>query len=74
MDELKTVCDLHSTVRWFNGKTGIGFLVGPEGQDIFCHFSFIVMEGFKTLAKNQEVVYDLVETPRGLQAHNIRPI
>lgn len=67
---------LQGRVKWFSSRLGIGFLVGPppDERDVFVHFSFVLMEGYKTLAKNQLVSYDLVQTERGLQAHNVRPL
>ncbi len=58
-------------VKWFNAKKGYGFIVGPNGEDIFVHFSYIEMDGYKTLNKGQEVEYELVPTDRGPQAHRI---
>ena len=46
------------TVKWFNNAKGYGFITPSEGgQDLFVHMSNIVMEGYKTLAENQEVDY-----------------
>lgn len=59
-------------VKWFSPKKGYGFIVGPEGQDVFVHFSFIEMEGYKTLNKGDSVLYDLMDTGRGPQAHSVR--
>ncbi len=61
-------------VKWFNPKKGYGFVVGPNEEDIFIHYSHITMEGYKTLNKGQEVEYDLITTDRGPQAHNVSPI
>lgn len=61
-------------VKWFNPKKGYGFVVGPNEEDVFIHYSYISMEGYKTLNKGQEVEYDLTPTDRGPQAHNVVPI
>lgn len=65
-----------STVKWFNGKKGYGFIVNPEGdEDIFVHFSNIVSEQrFKFLNQDAEVDFDLDKTGKGLQAKNVREI
>jgi len=26
-------------VKWFDSKKGFGFIVGPEGQDVFIHYT-----------------------------------
>ena len=56
------------TVKWFNAEKGFGFITGEDGADVFVHFSNINSEGFKTLDEGQEVTFDLVESPRGMQA------
>ena len=59
------------TVKWFNAEKGFGFITGEDGKDVFFHYSQLMMEGFKTIDADAEVEFDLVETDRGLQAHNI---
>ena len=61
-------------VKWFNAKKGYGFIIGPNQEDVFVHFSYLLMEGYKTLNKGQDVQYDLVQTDRGPQAHNIESL
>ena len=61
-------------VKFFHSKRGYGFITSPEQEDIFVHFSFIDMEGYRTLNKGQEVSYEPVQTDRGLQAHNVQPL
>ncbi|MFQ6672368.1 MAG: cold-shock protein [Candidatus Tectimicrobiota bacterium] len=59
-------------VKWFNETKGYGFIVPEEGgEDIFVHFSQIAMDGFKTLVEGQLVQFEVVETPKGLQAQNV---
>ena len=35
------------------------------------HYSAIKQEGYKTLSEGQLVSFDLIETPKGLQAINV---
>ncbi|MDI6615998.1 MAG: cold shock domain-containing protein [Syntrophaceae bacterium] len=58
-------------VKWFNEKKGFGFIQQEDGQDLFVHYSSINMDGFKTLAEGDEVLFDVVETDRGFQAKNV---
>ncbi len=59
-------------VKWFNDRKGFGFIEGGnEGKDVFVHYSRIEGEGFKTLAKGQEVEYDVFDTPQGPQASRV---
>nr|WP_172463343.1 cold-shock protein [Peptoniphilus indolicus] len=62
---------LKGTVKWFNGEKGFGFITGEDGKDVFCHFSQIQKEGFKTLNEGQAVEFDVVESEKGPQAENI---
>ena len=34
------------TVKWFNNQKGYGFISDSEGNDIFVHYSGLVMDGF----------------------------
>jgi CspA family cold shock protein len=58
-------------VKWFNDQRGFGFIEQPNGQDLFVHHTAIQGEGFKTLEEGQEVEFDIVEGPKGLQAANV---
>lgn len=68
--------DVLGEVKWFSSERGFGFIVNPEpeGKDIFVHYSFIEMEGYKTLNKGDKVMYDLHDEDIGLQAKRVRPI
>ncbi|MDT8382847.1 MAG: cold-shock protein [Gammaproteobacteria bacterium] len=60
------------TVKWFNESKGFGFIAQDDGgDDVFVHFSAISGGGFKTLAENQKVTYELQNGPKGLQAANV---
>ncbi|MBT3471414.1 MAG: cold-shock protein, partial [Gammaproteobacteria bacterium] len=43
-------------------------------DDVFVHFRAIQGDGFKTLAENQKVNYDVEEGPKGLSAVNVTKI
>lgn len=62
-------------VKWFNESKGFGFIERDDGgKDVFVHFSAISGSGFKTLAENQKVQFDLATGPKGDQAENVMPI
>lgn len=58
-------------VKWFNDTKGFGFLEQPNGDDVFVHFSAITGEGFKSLTEGDEVTFEVVKGPKGLQAANV---
>ncbi len=60
------------TVKWFNAQKGFGFITNNEtGEDVFVHFSGIATDGFKSLEENQDVVFEITQGARGLQAVNV---
>jgi CspA family cold shock protein len=63
----------HGKVKWFNDSKGYGFIIREDdGKDIFVHYSAIQgNERFKTLSEGQEVEFDIIEGPKGLQAANV---
>ena len=64
----------YGTVKWFNDAKGFGFISPSDGgEDLFAHFSAIQGSGFKSLAENQKVTFDITTGPKGKQATNIRP-
>lgn len=67
--------DIEGTVKWFDPRKGFGFVVGPQGQDIFIHFSTIEqIEGFRTLKDGERVVYSASSGSKGWAATKVRAI
>ncbi|VVE03781.1 Cold shock-like protein CspA [Pandoraea communis] len=64
-------------VKWFNDNRGFGFITPDDGgTDLFAHFSEIDAdnrEEFRTLQENQRVSFNVVQSPKGPQASNIKP-
>jgi len=61
------------TVKWFNGSKGYGFISRESGDDVFVHYSAILVEGFKTLDEGQRVEFSVEQGPKGLQAARVIP-
>jgi CspA family cold shock protein len=62
---------VEGVVKWFDPKKGYGFIVGPDGQDIFAHFTCIEGQGYRVLRDNTRVEYDAVETAKGWHATRV---
>jgi len=61
-------------VKWFDSKKGYGFIAQENGEDVFVHFSNIAGSGFKNLENDEEVTFDVVQGPKGLQAQNVAKV
>lgn len=61
-------------VKWFDPKKGYGFILGPDGQDVFVHYSQIQGDGFRSLKDGEDVDYDLVEGDKGYQAREVQRV
>ena len=59
---------IEGQVKWFDPRKGFGFIVGPEGQDIFVHFTVIEGDGFRVLKDGSPVVYDAERSEKGWRA------
>ena len=59
-------------VKWFDAKKGYGFIIGPDSQDVFVHYSQILGDGFRSLKDGEEVEYELVNSEKGWQAQGVQ--
>jgi CspA family cold shock protein len=59
-------------VKWFDSKKGFGFIISPEGKDVFVHFTSIEGDGFRSLKDGEAVDYEQVQGEKGLLAQHVR--
>jgi CspA family cold shock protein len=59
-------------VKWFDNAKGYGFIGREDGPDVFVHYSAILGEGYRTLADEDEVEFEITAGPKGPQAANVR--
>ena len=63
------------TVKWFNDQKGYGFITPEDGSaDVFVHHTSILGEGFKTLAENQTVEFEIMSSDKGPKAANVQKL
>ena len=66
---------VQGTVKWFNADKGYGFIEVEGQDDVFVHWSKITSEGYKTLEDGQKVEFEVVDGPKGREAHEVdRPL
>ncbi|EAQ63821.1 cold-shock protein CspD [Marinomonas sp. MED121] len=64
----------HGTVKWFNNAKGYGFIVSESfEEDLFIHYSSILIDGYKTLKAGQSVSFKTSPGKQGLHAVDIMP-
>ena len=62
------------TVKWFDSKKGFGFILNPDGLDVFVHFSSIEGDGFRSLKDGEKVEYNQISGTKGLSAQAVKRI
>lgn len=70
-DHPDRLVDAEGTVKWFDPKKGFGFIMGPDGQDIFAHFTKIEGDGFRVLSDGALVRYSAEKSEKGWNASKI---
>ena len=58
-------------VKFFSDTKGYGFINIEDGTDVFVHYSAIQGEGYRTLKENEEVSFEIIDTPKGKAASNV---
>ena len=61
-------------VKWFNAEKGFRFIEREGGNDVFVHFSAIIMDGYKSVAEGTEVEFEVVDGAKGPQAANVKAL
>ncbi len=60
----------YGSVVWFSAELGIGFITyrndnNEPQKDMFCHYSDINCDGFRTLKKDQRVSFSIGTNNKG---------
>ncbi len=71
----QTITNADGVIKWFDARKGFGFIVGPQGQDIFVHFSVIEQDqGFRTLRDGEKVTYSAQSGAKGWAATHAKAL
>jgi CspA family cold shock protein len=63
---------VEGTVKWFDENKGYGFIQRNDGgDDVFLHYSELKQSGFKTVAEDTAVEFDVDMGPKGPKATNV---
>ena len=71
---LKGKVSMQGKVKTFNKQKGYGFIRCELEEDIFFHYSSLIMDGFKTIDVGADVEFELEETSKGKRATNIKVV
>ncbi len=59
----------NGTVKFFNNAKGFGFITPEDGsKDVFVHANSLTID----ITEGDKVTYDVEESPKGLNATNVK--
>ena len=67
---------LHGRIKWFSLEKGYGFIVEDGGGEVFVHRNGVPLTADGTLPQldeGQEVLYEVMDSPKGPQAVQVTP-
>lgn len=50
---------VEAEVKWYNGRKGFGFVLGPDGQDVFFHASALTEAGIEPPETGDKLVCEI---------------
>lgn len=68
MPDTRSISAARGEVKWFDPRKGFGFVIAPDGKDVFVHYSVIQGDGFRVLRDGSQVEFDAEWTDRGWKA------
>ncbi len=67
---------MRGEVKWFNSRKGYGFILLPDGKELFVHYREIRGQGpgRRSLRDGQRVEFGIGQGRKGPEARDVRPI
>ena len=62
------------TIKWLSNRKPFGFIERSNGTDIFFLFSEVIIPDTETILEGDQVTLNLKDSPKGLEAINIKKI
>ena len=56
---------IEAEVKWYNGRKGFGFVLGPDGQDVFFHASALTEAGIEPPETGDKLVCEIGSDRQG---------
>jgi len=57
--------------KWFNSEKGYGFISRSSVEDVFVHHSALATTGPRSLNEGESIEFEVVRSPKDLQAKNV---
>ena len=72
----KKTKQINGVVEWFDSTKGIGFIKTLEGNEVFINFDNLPIKNkrYIILVSGQNVIFDIKETEKGVEAYNLKII
>jgi cold shock protein len=71
-DPMASVIELSGVIKWFDAGKGYGFIVPDNGMpDVLLHVSILRRDSYQTALEGAQVVCEVLQMPKGLQAFRI---
>ena len=61
-------------IKWVNDVKRLGFIEQDDNKNLFAHNSVIKEKGVKSLVAGDRVIFDVVQSAKGLVADNVRKL
>lgn len=65
---------MRGDIKWFNVQKGYGFIKTDFNDEIFVHFTELLIKGFRKVGNGQRVSFKIIRTKTGYRAVYVKII